>query len=98
MGGPLKIEWEDEPDDSSMPRQTDPAHPNGRDVVDNRDATSHCVTQLPYPATGFGSWIVTCGKCRKRVYLPADGQPDDPRSLSVACTLAVQLQKVADNA
>jgi hypothetical protein len=44
-----------------------------------------CRVDLPYPASARGIFTVSCDKCGREFEIPATGQMDDPKSLTVSC-------------
>jgi hypothetical protein len=63
----------------------DPAHPRGAHLDLALDAADTCSTELPYPATGAGVYVVQCTTCGMRVVCRTFGRPDDPRSIKLPC-------------
>jgi hypothetical protein len=68
------------------PREkADPRYPDGIDLDISAGASMRCVTALPYPARGCGSWLVVCDTCELQIVVTAAGRRDDPRSVRMAC-------------
>lgn len=63
-----------------------PNYPYGKDIDATNGAKHTCSTKLPYPAKRCGVYIVECKRCGYRIALTTAGRPDDPRSVTVACT------------
>ncbi len=63
-----------------------PAYPTGIDVDISAGAPRRCTTALPYPARRVGLYSLFCTHCGVSVLLSTAGRPDDPRSVTVACT------------
>ena len=79
------IEWLDKGRKAKNP--PDPAFPTGVVLADPmlQPGDAACGIDLPYPATGVGSWMITCKKCGKKVACTAAGRPDDPLSMLLKC-------------
>jgi hypothetical protein len=44
-----------------------------------------CAIGLPCPAAGRGTYYVSCDKCFRTFAVPATGQTDDPKSITISC-------------
>lgn len=80
----FKIKWIDHGREPQC--EPDPSYPNGRDIDAANGAKYTCSTKLPYPAKRCGVFIAECKRCGYGIVLTTAGRPDDPRSVTVACT------------
>jgi hypothetical protein len=59
--------------------------PPGLDLDLTFGAEPACWTPLAYPAARVGAHLVECPICGLRLVCGANGRPDDPRTIKVAC-------------
>jgi len=85
MSEQFNIEWDDHHREPKC--KPNPAYPEGIDVDVTKGADLKCTAKLPYPAKRCGLFLVTCLHCGIRVGVTTAGRPDDPRSISIPCSL-----------
>jgi hypothetical protein len=87
MTDKFKIEWVDS---GKEPREKpNPEFPNGIDINMAMGRSPSCKVMLPYPAPRCGYFYIECTMCGENILLTTAGRPDDPRSITIACDLAL---------
>lgn len=79
----MRLTWLDEGRRTQHP--PNPAYPNDIEVDCSGGAAVTCTQTLPYPAKGCGQYFLVCETCGRTILITATGQPDDPRSVKIAC-------------
>jgi hypothetical protein len=70
---------------------SDPRHPDGTKItIPHKAGESTCTAVLPYPAPQCGYWLVKCSQCRMTAIITAAGRRDDPREVSLPCSLKAE--------
>jgi hypothetical protein len=62
-----------------------PDFPNGQEIDFTGTDGGGCLVRLPYPAKGFGYYLIECGECTARYVVTTAGRNDDPRSVRLPC-------------
>lgn len=88
MNQQFEISWHDAGTEPRHP--ANPAYPNGVDLIAATPGVAQCKAALPYPARRIGTYLVECHRCGLRVVVSTAGRRDDPKSITVACKVAVR--------